>query len=210
MAEVGRERRQEPLNIDAAAIPVTHCLDGEGVAQVVEARPASACAANRAKPDQPQENAMEILVDHARAGARNEETGGTTAWTQTVAKPSVLMKRGHGRRLEWQLPGLAELAVIHPDQRAMPVDVLLVERECFADAHASGREQPDQCRVGRTRQSAPQTACTLQQADDLLVGIDVWGLTDGSVGQEIGRRDLGARVVGVMVPRELAERFEVE
>src|SRR6266542_3136948 len=61
VAEIGRERRQAALGIEAGAVPVAHGLHREGVAEVVDAR-AAPSVAGTGEFDQPDEDAIEVLV----------------------------------------------------------------------------------------------------------------------------------------------------
>src|SRR4029450_6592862 len=73
VAEIGRQPRQARLDIDSGTVPVMQGLEGEGVAQVVKARPAITSAANPAEPEQTQEHVMEVLVNNPPTEPGDEE-----------------------------------------------------------------------------------------------------------------------------------------
>ena len=71
---------------------------------------------------------------------------------QVVSRLDVVVERGDRGAVDRNIAGLPELAAAHFHQREMPVDVMLVEGQGFADAHAGRREEAEQRRVSRRHQ----------------------------------------------------------
>lgn len=102
------------------AIPVTDGVDGEGVAEVVEARPARAGLADRCSADEASEYVKEILVDDAGPDSRREEPR-PKPHAEPVAHGNVLPDRCGSGAVKGDEPGPLELCVPHLEQRPAPV-----------------------------------------------------------------------------------------
>src|SRR6266705_2894078 len=147
---------------------------------------------------------MEILVEHAGAGAGEEETTGAAAvaWTPPITSPHVLLKSHHRRGVDGDEAGFSELRVSHGDERPTQVYVLVVEGQRLTDAQAGGRQQSQQRGVGRAQEAISDLTRLGQQRVDFVVAVDVWNLAQATSGEQVGRRDFRAGIVGLVIPGE--------
>lgn len=61
---------------------------------------------------------------------------------------------GTGRRMEWDVPRLAELRVADEQHPALEIDVRSLQPQRFARTKPRRREQADECRIGVGSQAA--------------------------------------------------------
>src|SRR5712691_10754661 len=107
------------------------------------------------------------------------------------------------------MAGLSELALGHCHQRLTPVDIVLVEPDRLSDAHAGRGKEAEERGVGGCGQRMWQAARCLKERGDLLVGVEVRSLAPSFVREQIRRRDLRARIAGVVVSRKPANGPEL-
>jgi hypothetical protein len=104
------------------------------------------------------------------------------------------------------LSGFAELGIADRVRALRPIDVLVLQVECFADAQACDCQKPEQAII---RPGLQPVTCfyafrRFQQPLDLVIGIEAGLRTRGPVWQQAWKRDLGPRICCAPVPRESA------
>src|SRR5438105_14035009 len=108
-------------------MPLDHGVDREGVAQVVNARPAG--TGLRVETDvahQPAERPIDVLVEEPRASQGNKERR-LGSWPALVAELRVLRERLDRAGVERQLAGRSELAVADRKAVVGPVQIISIQ-----------------------------------------------------------------------------------
>jgi hypothetical protein len=106
MTDVGGERGHAGVHVDALPIPPEDRPDDERVPQIV-----NAClgALNAGKAKESCEGTVDVVVDEACAGERNEETWGARARMDAVALLFVTKERTHSGVVQDNLARFANL-----------------------------------------------------------------------------------------------------
>jgi hypothetical protein len=106
-----------------------------------------------------------------------------------------------------QQPGLAELAVAHPQQPVViGVQVVAVQPDRLADAHPGDGQQADQGLVGRCGQRMGQHAGGMDDGGDVGGRVEEGGCPPWPAAEQSWWRDLDTGVEGVQVDGEAANR----
>src|SRR6266702_4791991 len=122
---------------------------------------------------------MEILVEHAGAGAGEEETTGAAAvaWTPPITSPHVLLKSHHRRGVDGDEAGFSELRVSHGDERPTQVYVLVVEGQRLDDGVVKFVNN-DHCLLGE-RVALPLMSMVRPELSLLPLAQVVWYIPTG-------------------------------
>src|SRR5688500_14858930 len=100
------------------------------------------------------------------------------------------------------VPGLAELAAVDGEELAVPVEDVIVERECLGNAHSRDEEQTDDRRIPRGEQRLTQGGRFANQHCYFVGRIEVRRRTLLAARNEVSGRHLRAWVNRVMVSRK--------
>ena len=97
---------------------------------------------------EPCEDASDILLQQLCACIGHQELGALSIGSQAVTNHRVRSERLKRRLMDGQFAGLAELAAVHGHQGSPNIDMVQLECDDFAQAHAGRSEQPDERRIG--------------------------------------------------------------
>jgi len=81
------------------------------------------------------------------AAAGNEEVLNRSPNKNPISLLGILSQNLLGRRMEWDQTGLAEFRIANGQQTLGPIDILELEIDYFAGAHAGHHHQPQQAVV---------------------------------------------------------------
>lgn len=203
MAEIGRQSDEVPgdrATLDAALFEHASC---EGMAKIVDAR---LLASLRRNSRSPQDAAERVI--HGRRAERPVPDG----WEQPIACAGVLAarleiaaERLDDRRMQWHEPALAELGLADVQHTIGP-NVVKLERDRLRDAQSGGGDQPEQHDVELVTQGIglllPEPAGGIEDAGDLVRGIDIGDRSRLPASREVGARDVMPRIFGMQEARE--------
>ena len=114
----------------------------------------------------------------------------------------------HGAGMQRQMPALAELGVPHGEHPLVPVDVVTIEAQRFANSHARGAQKTDQGLIGGGPQRRGQPSSCVHQRGDVSVGVQIrHGPAFGS-GEQPSWRDFGVRVERLEMAGEAPHRAQ--
>ena len=113
VTQPGGQQRQAGLPVLAGGVGVEHRGDGEGVAQIVNARPAGrrARGASPGQSDQPVERVVDVAVEQPGPGRGHQQRRCPGGRREPVAEPLVAAQRVDGRGVQGQFPGLAVMRI---------------------------------------------------------------------------------------------------
>ena len=205
--EVGRQPRQHGLDVGPGPVPAQKRGDRERVAEIMD----SGAAGRRAR-FQPGTDGQVMecfpgpFVAQPAAAGGQQQGGCLRGGHELAAEPQVLVQASDGGRVQWKVPGLAELGIADGQGAGCGVVVGAVEADRLADAHAGNGQQPDQRLEGRGPQPSGQPAGFPGQGRDLLVGVEVGDDGPAAVGDQPAGRHLVRRVGRVQPGGETADR----
>src|SRR5437899_2358499 len=145
VTEVCGQERQTGRDIGVGAVGVNQGPDGKAVTEVVQPWPAGARARLQTSlVNQALEGPLDVAVDQAGAGQRDEQAWSLGLGIQLAASPEVVAESVDGRAVEWELARLPEFAQPHREHTLSEVEIVPIEADGLADAHAGHCEQGDQ------------------------------------------------------------------
>jgi hypothetical protein len=95
------------------------------------------------------------------------------AWIQLLSAPEIRAEGIHRRGVEWQLARLAELAPPYRQDASLQVQIVPVETDGLADAHAGHGEQGNQRLVGQDAKRRVQALGRLHQGGDVIIQVQI-------------------------------------
>ena len=179
MAEIGRERRQQPLHISALAVPRRQPVNGRGVAERVQARcaPTVILAIDSSGLEQLLECIVDIVLPHLCSVPVCQE-GRLHPFRQWAVRTSF----GIGPKRDGELASngneaaLVELGVAHRQHGVRKVDIPHGQVERLAGSQTSPIQDQEECPEGIGIEAAGTSSADIdgfEQALQFLTGEDV-------------------------------------